>query len=164
MLRWILAITASAVVASLVLVSFVYLRDISRSHDRVQGRSLILPSPHGDIEYVDAGSGPAVLVIHGSGGGFDQGEILAEAVPGAGFRCVIPSRFGYLGSIFRDGATWDDQAHAYACLLDELGMDKVAVVALSHGGPSALVFAELHPERAWPSGGSRRPATRQART
>lgn len=42
---------------------------------------------------------------------------------------------------------WDDQAHAYACLLDELGLDKVAVVALSHGGPSALVLAELHPER-----------------
>jgi 2-hydroxy-6-oxonona-2,4-dienedioate hydrolase len=28
-----------------------------------------------------------------------------------------------------------------------LGIEKVAVVALSHGGPSALLFAVLHPER-----------------
>ena len=39
------------------------------------------------------------------------------------------------------------QAHAYAYLLDELGIKKVAVVTLSHGGPSALLFAALHPDR-----------------
>ena len=43
--------------------------------------------------------------------------------------------------------SWDDQAHAYAYLLDHLGIEKVAVVAMSHGGPSALLFAVLHPER-----------------
>jgi pimeloyl-ACP methyl ester carboxylesterase len=32
-------------------------------------------------------------------------------------------------------------------LLDHLGVKKVAVVALSHGGPSALLFAVLQPER-----------------
>ena len=41
----------------------------------------------------------------------------------------------------------DDQAHAYAYLLDQLGLNRVAVVALSHGGPSTLLFALLYPER-----------------
>ncbi len=86
-------------------------------------------------------------MIHGSGGGFDQGELVAEAVLGDGFRWIAPSRFGYLRSTFHEGATFDEQAHAYACLLDHLGVERAAVVALSHGGPSALLFAALHPER-----------------
>ena len=40
---------------------------------------------------------------------------------------IAPSRFGYL--------------------LDHLGIKKVAVVTLSHGGPSTLLLAVLHPER-----------------
>jgi pimeloyl-ACP methyl ester carboxylesterase len=32
-------------------------------------------------------------------------------------------------------------------LLDHLGVDSVAIVAMSDGGPSALLFAVLHPER-----------------
>jgi len=124
-----------------------YLRDMKRAYARIRGRSTVVPSPYGDVEYTDAGSGTPALVIHGSGGGYDQGELVAEAVLGDGFRRITPSRFGYLRSTFREGATWDDQAHAYACLLDHLGLEKAAVVALSHGGPSALLFAALHPER-----------------
>jgi pimeloyl-ACP methyl ester carboxylesterase len=86
-------------------------------------------------------------VIHGSGGGYDQGQLMVQAVLGEQFHWITPSRFGYLGSTFREGATFDDQAHAYAYLLDQLGIDKVAVVTLSHGGPSALLFAVLYPER-----------------
>ena len=106
-----------------------------------------MSSPYGDIEFLEGGSGRPVLVIHGSGGGYDQGQLIAEAALGNQFRWIAPSRFGYLRSGFRDGATWDDQAHAYAYLLDQLGIQKVAVVAMSHGGPSALLFAVLHPER-----------------
>lgn len=32
-------------------------------------------------------------------------------------------------------------------MLDQLGIKKVAVVTISHGGPSALLFAVLYPER-----------------
>lgn len=100
-----------------------------------------MPSPYGNIEYTQGGSGSPVLVIHGNGGGYDQGELLAEAMPGDGFHWIAPSRFGYLGS------TFDDQADAYAYLLDKLGIDKVAVLTLSHGGPSARLFPALHPGR-----------------
>ncbi|MEX2353131.1 MAG: alpha/beta hydrolase [Gammaproteobacteria bacterium] len=88
-----------------------------------------------------------MLVIHGGGGGYDQGELIAQTVLDARFHRIIPSRFGYLGSSLPDGATWGQQAHAYARLLDHLNIDTVAVVAMSQGGPSALLFAVLHPER-----------------
>lgn len=124
-----------------------YLRDMRRAYGRIRGRSEVVPSRFGDIEYTEGGSGPPVLVIHGSGGGYDQGELLVRAVLGDRFHWIAPSRFGYLSSTFHEGATFDEQAHAYACLLDHLGVAKTAVVALSHGGPSALLFAVLHPER-----------------
>lgn len=124
-----------------------FVNDMHRAYGRIASGSEVVPSPQGDIEFALDGSGPPVLVIHGSGGGFDQGKLLAQAVLGGGFRWIAPSRFGYLRSTLRSGATFDDQAHAYARLLDHLGIDKVAVVALSHGGPSALLFAVLHPER-----------------
>lgn len=129
-----------------VCLSVTYLRDMHRAYERI-GKSKVIPSPYGDIEYTEGGSGTPVLVIHGSGGGYDQGELLVRAVLGNQFHWITPSRFGYLRSTFREGATFDDQAHAYAYLLDQLGVKKVAVVAISHGGPSTLLFAVLHPER-----------------
>jgi pimeloyl-ACP methyl ester carboxylesterase len=39
------------------------------------------------------------------------------------------------------------QADAYACFLDSLGIDRVGVVGVSMGGPSALLFALRHPQR-----------------
>ncbi len=124
-----------------------YVRDMRMAYARIIGTSDLLSSPLGDIEYAQGGEGPAVLVIHGSGGGFDQGELIARAALSSDMRWIAPSRFGYLRSTFRPGATFDDQAHAYAHLLDHLKLDRVAVVTLSHGGPSALLFALLHPQR-----------------
>lgn len=138
---------ALALIAVLVSATAAYLWDMNRAYERVRAKGTVIPSPYGDIEYTEGGSGPPVLVIHGSGGGYDQGELMVRAVLGERFRWITPSRFGYLRSTFRDGATFDDQAHAYAYLLDRLGVKKVAIVALSHGGPSALLFAVLHPER-----------------
>jgi len=124
-----------------------YLRDMNRAYRRVRGMSTVIPSPYGDIEYTEGGTGAHVLVSHGSGGGYDQGELIAESFLGNDFHWIAPSRFGYLRSTFRGGATFDDQAHIYAGLLDHLGVEKAAVIAVSHGGPSALLFAALHPDR-----------------
>jgi 2-hydroxy-6-oxonona-2,4-dienedioate hydrolase len=124
-----------------------YYRDMDRAYERVRDRGSVIASPFGDIEYTEGGSGPAVLVIHGGGGGFDQGELIAQLVLGDQFHWIAPSRFGYLGSALPPTASWDDQAHAYAYLLDHLNLDRVAVVAMSQGGPSALLFAVLYPER-----------------
>jgi pimeloyl-ACP methyl ester carboxylesterase len=142
------AATLSLALLALLLVgALAYFQQIGRDYERISGKSQVLATADGVIEYSQGGAGPSVLVVHGSGGGYDQGELIAQAVLGDAFRWIAPSRFGYLRSTLPDGATFDDQARAYAKLLDHLGVERVAVVALSHGGPSALLFAALYPER-----------------
>jgi pimeloyl-ACP methyl ester carboxylesterase len=147
MLKPTLAALALALLLAVAAIAVAYLRAMDRAYERLRGGSTVIASPYGDIEYTQGGSGPLVLVVHGSGGGFDQGAFLAQAALGERFRWIAPSRFGYLRSTFKPGATFDDQAHAYVHLLDALQIRQVAVVAFSHGGPSALLFALLHPER-----------------
>lgn len=125
----------------------VYAVGINRAYARVLAQGTVIASPYGDLEFSEGGAGPDVLVVHGSAGGYDQGELIAQTALGDGFHWIAPSRFGYLRSSAPNGATFDTQADAYAYLLDHLGIQRVAVVALSHGGPSALLFAVRHPER-----------------
>ena len=130
-----------------VVIAAVYLLQIGRAYDRIAGQSKLFALGGERIEYVQGGAGPPVLVVHGSGGGFDQGALIAGAVIGDGFRWIAPSRFGYLARRCPPGATFETQADAYARLLDHLGIRRAAVVALSQGGPSALFFALKYPER-----------------
>jgi pimeloyl-ACP methyl ester carboxylesterase len=143
LLRWSMALA----LAGALLVAALFAWDMRAAYERVRARGTVIASPYGNIEFTDAGRGVAVLVIHGSGGGYDQGELIARAVLDDDLRRITPSRFGYLRSDLPAAATWDEQAHAYAWLLDHLGIDRVAVVAMSQGGPSALLFALLYPQR-----------------
>lgn len=102
---------------------------------------------HGQIEYVSWGEGPPVLVVHGAGGGFDQGRLLARAIGGDGFRWIAVSRFGYLGSAMPPAPSTEHQAEALVDLLDALGIERVSVLAMSGGVPPSLKLAELCPER-----------------
>jgi pimeloyl-ACP methyl ester carboxylesterase len=125
-----------------------YSRDMSAARQRIEnGGSVVIETGYGPIEHASVGQGPPVLAIHGSGGGYDQGLLLAEMALGDGFRVIAPSRFGYLGTPAREDDTPAAQADAHASLLDALGIDRVAVVGLSAGGPSALQFALRHPHR-----------------
>jgi pimeloyl-ACP methyl ester carboxylesterase len=147
MLNVIVRVTAVLVVALVLVAAVMYFSDMNRAYARVTGKSSVLSSPFGDVEYTENGAGPDVLVVHGAGGGFDQGELLGQALLGNQFHVITPSRFGYLRSTFQPGATYDQQADAFAFLLDHLGIDRVAVVAFSAGGPSAELLALRHPER-----------------
>jgi pimeloyl-ACP methyl ester carboxylesterase len=100
----------------------------------------------GNIQYADFGKGPAILIVHGSGGGFDQGKYFANLI-NENYRWIAPSRFGFLGSPIPSGANSSLQADYYACLLDYLSIDQVGVIGISMGGPSALLFARNYPER-----------------
>jgi pimeloyl-ACP methyl ester carboxylesterase len=102
----------------------------------------------GKVEYIDQGEGPVVLVIHGITQGADGGlrELATDLVP-PGYRVIVPSRFGYLGSEMPDSATPEMQADAFAALLDAIGVGKVLVLAGSAGSTSALHFAIRHHDR-----------------
>lgn len=116
---------------------------------RLKASSCISQTPAGPIEYADVGSGPTLLVLHGIGGGYDQGLLVTRLQPDNPFRIISVSRPGYLRTSLNTGAAPEEQADAYASLLDTLGIDRVAVAGISAGGPSALQFALRYPQRCW---------------
>lgn len=101
----------------------------------------------GPAAFADFGDGTPVLVVHGAGGGWDQGALIGDLfAPGS--RIIAPSRFGFPGSALPEKLEgYSLQAASYSELLDTLGIEKVVVLAASLGGPSALRFAVDHPER-----------------
>ena len=73
-----------------------YSHDLYVMRERVSTGSQIVQTRYGPMEYSVEGDGPPVLVVHGAGGGYDQGILIAHAYGGGGFRWIVPSRFGYL--------------------------------------------------------------------
>jgi pimeloyl-ACP methyl ester carboxylesterase len=124
-----------------------YQRDVQAARKRVAAGSQMVETKCGRIEYGDAGNGAPVLLIHGAGGGYDQGLLLGGLFLGESFRMIAPSRFGYLKSPVPEDSSLEAQADAFACLLDSLEIDRVTVVAFSAGGLPGLTFAWRHPER-----------------
>jgi 2-hydroxy-6-oxonona-2,4-dienedioate hydrolase len=109
--------------------------------------SKVIPSRFGDLEYAEAGAGTPFLMVHGTGGGFDQGLFFANRFSDAGYRVIAPSRFGYLRTAFPEDPSSENQADAFVDLLDALHIDRIAVAGGSAGALSALAFAIRHPTR-----------------
>ncbi len=136
----------TAVAAGSAWISYQYRRDINRARSRVATGSQVISTPCGSIEYAETGNGPPILAIHGAGGGFDQGLLLAGPIAKS-HRVIAMSRFGYLRTPAPSHPTVALQADAHACLLDALGVQSAAVIAWSAGAPSALEFALKFPGR-----------------
>lgn len=111
------------------------------------GLSRTVQTRFGALEYAEAGAGPPFLMIHGTGGGFDQGLLFAGRLIQSGYRVIAPSRFGYLRSAMPADPSSENQADALADLLDALGIARIAVAGGSAGALSALQFAIRHPDR-----------------
>jgi 2-hydroxy-6-oxonona-2,4-dienedioate hydrolase len=123
-----------------------YRRDLARARARVAAGHLI-DTRCGPVEYATAGHGPPVLLVHGAGGGFDQGLLLGAPLAEHGHLVIAMSRFGYLRTPLPDHASARAQADAHAALLDALGIERAAVVAVSAGALSGLQLAIRHPAR-----------------
>jgi pimeloyl-ACP methyl ester carboxylesterase len=125
-----------------------YLREINKARQKINNLgSQVIETACGPIEYALVGEGYPVLVVHGAMGGFDAGLMLAKPVMDAGFQIISVSRFGYLRSPLPANANLNLQADAYACLLDTLGIQQVAVLTASGGANSSIRFAAAYPER-----------------
>lgn len=130
--------------------------EIAQQRSRIDaGGSRVVPTRCGPVEVAEAGpaQGSPVLLVHGSGGGFDQGLALGADLAARGFRVIAPSRFGYLRTPWPEqlapgspdaGAA---QAEHLACLLDAMGIGEAAVMGVSAGAISAAEFAARHPQR-----------------
>lgn len=116
------------------------------AYERISGDGKIAETPFGPIQYAEFGDGPPMLILHGSGGGYDQGKYFAELI-GGDYKWIAPSRFGFLGSPVPKGADSVLQADIVASLLGVLGIGKVGVVGVSMGGPSSILFALRHKEK-----------------
>jgi len=148
--RW-ARLLAGFVLAVIILIYVVVQVDFRRwrrgRHEALQRGSKLANTTQGVVEYAVVGEGPPVLVMHGGFGGYDQAIGISGFLKG--FRVVAPSRPGYLRTELSVGPTYEEQARAYAALLDALGIDRVAVFGASAGGPPAIQFAAQYPDRTW---------------
>jgi pimeloyl-ACP methyl ester carboxylesterase len=107
---------------------------------------LVLPDGR-RLHYLDEGSGPAVVLLHGfplSAGMWDpQVQALADR-----YRLVAPDLAGFGDSDPpADPGTWTVEGYAndVAALLDHLDVAPVALVGLSMGGYVAFALLRSHP-------------------
>lgn len=145
--RALIAVLCLGFIVAAALIYGVYHREIEDARQRVSSGSRVADTACGPIEYAVAGDGPAVLVVHGAGGGYDQGTDLGAALEDRGFRVIAMSRFGYLRTPLPRDASAEAQADAHACLLDALAVPAAAVLGGSAGAPSSVQLALRHPDR-----------------
>ncbi|MGL4238612.1 alpha/beta fold hydrolase [Tabrizicola sp.] len=99
------------------------------------------------LAYLEAGTGPAVVIIHGVGGHKEDWQGVATALA-ADHQVFAIDMLGFGGS----SKTGDDlsmpvQADAVKALLDEKGIDRADLVGNSVGGWVATTFAATYPDR-----------------
>ena len=120
-----LGIILSAVATTLALAVYLaYVNDMTAARERIL-TAQVINTAIGPIQYAEVGHGTPVLVIHGAGGGFDQGLFTAKGALGDddmadNYRVIAPSRFGYLGTPMpaTGDASPSAAADAHAALLD----------------------------------------------
>ena len=103
---------------------------------------------HGhDLSYLDSGTGPAVLFIHGLLGSHQNWTHLVDALH-TGHRVIAPDLFGH-GASAKPRGDYSLGAHAATLrdLLDRLGVERVTLVGHSLGGGVAMQFCYLFPDR-----------------
>lgn len=98
---------------------------------------------------LEAGRGPAVLLLHGFAGSAEDWRPTGEALARLGYRALAVDALGFGRSAKPADApySFELQAGLYVGLLDALGLDRASLVAHSMGGKYALATALLHPGR-----------------
>jgi pimeloyl-ACP methyl ester carboxylesterase len=143
----IIAVVCAAAIAAALVCRHFAARWNARTLAGLRAASRTVQTRCGEIEYATPAAGSPVLISHGTLGGFDQGMVAAELILAPQFRPIAVSRPGYLRTPLAAGATPEQQADAFAALLDALAIDRVPVIGISGGGPPALQFALRHPQR-----------------
>ncbi|WP_169947002.1 alpha/beta fold hydrolase [Microbispora sp. H11081] len=103
------------------------------------------------VHVLESGTGPAVLMLHGSGPGTTGSGAWAATAQalGTSWRLVAPDQAGFGRTPIPAGSRgglrlWTEQA---AGLMDALGVERYAVVGHSMGGAVALALAAARPEQ-----------------
>ncbi|PVX75202.1 alpha/beta fold hydrolase [Paraburkholderia unamae] len=105
------------------------------------------------VHYNDAGTGDAVVMLHGSGAGasgWSNFHRNVDAFVDAGYRVILPDCPGWSKSdpvVCDKGSRAVLNATSLKGLLDVLDIERVHVIGNSMGGGNALAFALAWPER-----------------
>ncbi|MFY1636223.1 alpha/beta fold hydrolase [Solwaraspora sp. WMMB335] len=143
---WWIVVAVAALAALWLVLWWRYRRWLAAATRRASEDSYRVETPRGPVQYGLRGSGPVVLHFHGGNVGHN-GAFFLEHLVEAGYSVLTPDRPGYLGTPLSNGANPDEQADMAAALLDTLGLERVAVVGISAGGPSAIEFSARHRDR-----------------
>jgi 3-oxoadipate enol-lactonase len=106
-----------------------------------------------ELAYDEAGTGPAVVLIHGHPFNRSMWAPQLAALAGAGYRVIAPDLRGYGASMVTPGTVPMGRLAADVTgLLDRLGAGRAAPVGLSMGGLVAMELAAADPGRWWALG------------
>ena len=102
-----------------------------------------------DVSPAGGGNGQTVVLLHGGNYWAASWEGVIDGLVDAGFRVVAMDQIGY-GRSSKPIIPYSLDMHAgnIARVLDQLGVERAAVVGHSFGGMKASRFALLYPERA----------------
>jgi pimeloyl-ACP methyl ester carboxylesterase len=100
-----------------------------------------------EFDYEIAGSGPAVVLVHGEDHGIEYFRYLVAELRDR-YTCLAYHRRGHGRSeLARYGYSVWNQAVDLRALLDALAIERAAIVAVAMGNTIALSFAVAHPQR-----------------
>ena len=99
-----------------------------------------------NIEYSVVGKGEPILIFHGGHSNAKE-EFGYQALVQAGYQLITPSRPGYGVTSSKIGEDFSTACTFYRKLLDHLNIQKVHVIGISAGGPTAIYFASHQPNR-----------------
>ena len=103
----------------------------------------------GQLHYHEAGDGPPLLLLHGSGPGVSGWANFRGNLPtfAAHFRTLVLDMPGFGKSYSCEGSPLMAAAPAVLDFLDAMGLESVPIVGNSMGGSVAARVASNHPER-----------------
>jgi pimeloyl-ACP methyl ester carboxylesterase len=137
----VLALIAAALAANTLVVDSRTRPAMARSGGR------IVETPVVAANVAEAGTGPAIVMIHGFGAAIDWWDEIAPALA-TDHRVIRIDLIGHGGTAApASGYTIPRQAELVAAVLDRLGVDRVTVIGHSMGGEVATALAERNPAR-----------------
>jgi pimeloyl-ACP methyl ester carboxylesterase len=137
----ILALIAAALAANTLVVDSRTRAAMARSGGR------FVETPVVGANVAEAGTGPAIAMIHGFGAAIDWWDEIAPALA-MDHRVIRIDLIGHGGTAApASGYTIPRQAELVAAVLDRLGVERVIVIGHSMGGEVATALAERNPAR-----------------
>jgi pimeloyl-ACP methyl ester carboxylesterase len=114
--------------------------------DEYPFRSSFLTTSHGDMHYIDEGSGEVILFVHGNPTWSFMYRHLIRGLTGR-YRCIAPDHIGFGLSAKPRDASYLPQFHAenLGLLIETLALKNITLVIHDWGGAIGMAYALDHP-------------------